>query len=133
MTAHNIVLKTFCFLYSIICIATEIWYLVALHKIGDYNDHKVNVTTSFITYTDFFYFTCNILIMCVCVLPREFNNNKELFYGFLGIAIFSATYSLIAGSRLISCLYFNLGEIPFNCKYNYDLPENVKIAYWFVL
>ena len=22
----------------------------------------------------------------------------------------------------------NLGDIPFNCNFNYDLPENVKIA-----
>ena len=36
-------------------------------------------------------------------------------------------YLFIVGGRYV-VTYSYLGQIPFNCNFNYDLPENVKTA-----
>ncbi|GET53320.1 hypothetical protein GLOIN_2v1870100 [Rhizophagus irregularis DAOM 181602=DAOM 197198] len=67
------------------------------------------------------------------ILPYEVSGDGEdatISYG-LGISGFSALssifFSFIMGARY-RVPTLNLGEIPFNCNYNYYLPENVKIA-----
>ncbi|CAG8759944.1 17699_t:CDS:2, partial [Rhizophagus irregularis] len=41
-----VIIKNFYILYLTACIGTEIWYLVTLRKIGDYNEHGVEITMS---------------------------------------------------------------------------------------
>ncbi|PKY16573.1 hypothetical protein RhiirB3_521282 [Rhizophagus irregularis] len=134
MKASLVIIKNFYILYLAACIGTEIWYLITLRKIGDYNEHGVDITMSTLALIDFFYFL-GILIPLVFtwILPYEVSGDGEdatISYG-LGISGFSALssifFSFIMGARY-RVPTLNLGEIPFNCNYKYYLPENVKIA-----
>ncbi|UZO13517.1 uncharacterized protein OCT59_005015 [Rhizophagus irregularis] len=129
MKAYIIIIKIFYVLYLIACICAEIWYLITLRKIGDYNDHDIKICMFLTIYTSSFYFLW-ILSSLSYILIYPYNVNEENIYVFF-ISITPVTSNVII-SLLFGLRYrvpdLNLGKIPFNCNYDYDLPENIKIV-----
>ncbi|CAB4406947.1 unnamed protein product [Rhizophagus irregularis] len=129
MKAYIIIIKIFYILYLIACICAEIWYLTTLRKIGDYNDHDVKIYMFLTIYTSSFYFLW-ILSSLSYIYIHPYNVNEENIYVFkisMTPAAFNVVISLSIGLRY-EVPDSNLGKIPFNCNYDYDLPENIKIV-----
>ncbi|GBB89304.1 hypothetical protein RclHR1_00160020 [Rhizophagus clarus] len=126
MKASIIAIKIFYIPHLIACIVTEIWYLKTLLKIEAYNDHGVQVDMYVTACLDFFYFF-GIIYSLIYIYIAPYTVSGKVYYILLMAPAMSAGYSLIVGARYL-ITRMNLGEIPFNCNFNYDLPENVKIA-----
>ncbi|GBC28101.2 hypothetical protein GLOIN_2v574828 [Rhizophagus irregularis DAOM 181602=DAOM 197198] len=77
-TTSLVIIKNFYILYLTACIGTEIWYLVTLRKIGDYNEHGVEITMSTMACIDFFYFLWILIpLVFTWILTYEVSGDSE--------------------------------------------------------
>ncbi|GBC00712.1 hypothetical protein RclHR1_03950008 [Rhizophagus clarus] len=127
MTKVSIIIYKIVFtLYLIACIGTEIWHVVTLHNIGDYNDYGVHPDNFIMIYSNAFYFFGNLLLITFTLyLMNEYN--RSLWNYFVSYFYTQFVIILMMGCRYV-IPHSHLGQIPFNCNFNHYLPDNIKIA-----
>ncbi|RIA79631.1 hypothetical protein C1645_794003 [Glomus cerebriforme] len=97
----------------------EIWYLVTINHIGDYKEYDVDVDYFATVYIDFFYLPGTFILIFLQYIPK--NEDYTIYFYLIQIVI------LLVGGRYVTTVA-NLGKIPFNCNFDHDLPENIKLA-----